>query len=166
MSDLVGFSRLRIGDRGTQRMAGGEGNLRSHVDEVLPSSSSEDVPSHVNAVGVIMWLRQVDAFWKKFSFPPNIQVLFSSLRPCFTACIEEDRGGMNFMYWLEVHISEGLRFPHPQFCILVKVLNRLSSERDFRYLLTSSNLREVFDHPEEFILPKVMRLNFEDSGDV
>ena len=53
-----------------------------------------------------------------------------------------------------------------QFDLLVKVLSRPSSERDFRHLLTPSNLREVFDHPEEFILPKVPRLNFEGSGDV
>ena len=27
-----------------------------------------------------------------------------------------------------------------------------------------TNLREVFDHPEEFVLPKVPHLNFEGSG--
>ena len=27
--------------------------------------------------------------------------------------MEEDLGRMNFMYWLEVHINEGLRFPLP-----------------------------------------------------
>ena len=46
------------------------------MDEDLPSSSLEDVPSCVDAIGVITWLRpvrepQVDAFWKKFSFPPK-----------------------------------------------------------------------------------------------
>ena len=50
--------------------------------------------------------------------------------------------------------------------MLVKVLSRPSRERGFRHLLTLSNLREVFDHPEEFILSKVQRLNFEGSGDV
>ena len=53
-----------------------------------------------------------------------------------------------------------------QFDSLVKVLSHPSTERDFRYFLISSNLQEVFDHPEEFILPKVPRLNFESSGDV
>ena len=53
-----------------------------------------------------------------------------------------------------------------QFHLMVKVLSCPSSERDFRYLLTPSNLREVFDHPKEFILPKVSRLNFEGSGDI
>ena len=51
-----------------------------------------------------------------------------------------------------------------QFDLLVKVLSRLINERDFRYFLTPSNLQEVFDHLEEFILPKVPRLNFEGSG--
>ena len=50
-----------------------------------------------------------------------------------------------------------------QFDSLVKVLSLPSTKRDFRHLLTPSNLREVFDHPEEFILPKVPRLNFEGS---
>ena len=37
--------------------------------------------------------------------------------------------------------------PSPtQFDLLVNILSRPSSERDFRYILTSSNLREVFDH--------------------
>ena len=42
-----------------------------------------------------------------------------------------------------------------QFDLPVKILNHPCSERDFRYLLTSSNLLEGFDYPEEFILPKV-----------
>ena len=51
-----------------------------------------------------------------------------------------------------------------QFDLLVKVLSRLINERDFRYFLTPSNLQEVFNHLEDFILPKVSRLNFEGSG--
>ena len=76
-------------------MARGEDDLGSHMEEDLPSSSSEDVPSCADAVGVITWLRPVgelwvDAFWKKFSFPPNVKVLFSSSRPCVASCIEDD----------------------------------------------------------------------------
>ena len=53
-----------------------------------------------------------------------------------------------------------------QFDLLVNVLSHPSNERDFRHLLTLSNLQEVFDHPKEFILPKVPRSNFEGSGDL
>ena len=113
MSDPSGFYRLRIGDGGTQRMAKGEDDLGSHVDEDLLSSSSR-----VDAAKVITWLRPVresrgDAFWKKLDFPPNVGVLFSSSGPHFTTCTEEDRGGMNFMYWSKVHISEELKFSLP-----------------------------------------------------
>ena len=51
-----------------------------------------------------------------------------------------------------------------QFDSLVKVLSLLSFTRDFRHFLTLANLKEVFDHPEEFILSKVPHLYFEDSG--
>ena len=51
-----------------------------------------------------------------------------------------------------------------QFDDLVKVLSSLSPERNFKHLLTPTNLQEVFDLPEEFILPKVPYLNFEGSG--
>ena len=47
---------------------------------------------------------------------------------------------------------------------LVKVLSLSSSTRDFRYLLTLANLREVFDHPEEFVLQNDMHLNFKGPG--
>ena len=47
---------------------------------------------------------------------------------------------------------------------LVKVLSSPSAERDFKHLLTPSNLQEVFDHPEEFILPQVPHLNFKGSS--
>ena len=52
-----------------------------------------------------------------------------------------------------------------QFDSLVKVLCLPSAEKDFRYALTPPNLWKVFDHPEEFILSKVLRLNIESSGD-
>ena len=113
MSDLSGFSRLRSGDGGTQRMARGKGDLGSNMVENLPSSFWL-----IDAAWAITWLRSVgesraNTFWKKFSFPPNVRALFSSMGPLFATCMEEDRGGMNFMYWSEVHISEGLRFPFP-----------------------------------------------------
>ena len=59
MSYLSGFSRLCIGDGGTQRMAKGEDNIGSHTDEGPSSTSSEDVPSRVDATGVITWLKLV-----------------------------------------------------------------------------------------------------------
>ena len=51
-----------------------------------------------------------------------------------------------------------------QFDSLVKVLSLSSSARDVRCLLAPINLREVFDHLEEFVLPKVLHLNFEGPG--
>ena len=33
-----------------------------------------------------------------------------SLRPHVAVCTDEDHGEMNFIYWLKIHISEGLRF--------------------------------------------------------
>ena len=51
-----------------------------------------------------------------------------------------------------------------QFDSLVKVLSLSSTKRDFRHLLTPSNIREVFDYSEEFILLKVLRLNFKGLG--
>ena len=118
MSYPGGFSRLRISDRVTQRMARGEDNVGSHVDEGLSSTSYRDALSSVDATGVITWLRlvgesRVDTFWKKIFFPPNVRVSFPSLGPRFVNCIKENRGGMNFIYWSEIHISEGLRFPLP-----------------------------------------------------
>ena len=53
MNDRGEFSRLRIGDEGTQRMVGVEDNLGIHGGEGLPSSSLEDVPSRVDAARVI-----------------------------------------------------------------------------------------------------------------
>ena len=52
-----------------------------------------------------------------------------------------------------------------QFNSLVKVLSLPSSALDFEHLLTLENLREVFNHPEEFVLSKVLHLNFEGSRD-
>ena len=50
-------------------MAKGEDNVGSRVDEGPSSSSSEDVPSRVDATRVITWLRpigepQENVFWK------------------------------------------------------------------------------------------------------
>ena len=52
MSDLSGFSRLRIGDRSTQRIARREGDLWSNADEDLLLSSLR-----IDAARVITWLR-------------------------------------------------------------------------------------------------------------
>ena len=57
----------------------------------------------MDATGVLMWLKpigesRVDAFWKKFSFPPNIWVCFPSSGPHYVDCTDGDRGGMNSIY--------------------------------------------------------------------
>ena len=84
----------------------------------MSSYGTKGAPSCIDVVGVITWLKPVeearaDAFSKKYSLPPNIRVSFPSSRAQFVTSMEEDRGRMNFMYWLEVHINEGLRFPLP-----------------------------------------------------
>ena len=40
----------------------------------------------------------------------------------------------------------------------------MSTERDFKYLIMPPNIWEVFDHMEEFIILKVLRLNLKGSG--
>ena len=91
------FFKLCISDDGTQRMARGEDNVGSCVNEGPFSTSSEDVPSRVYATRVITWLRpdkesQANAFWEKFTFPPNVRVSFPSSRPHFADYTEEDQG--------------------------------------------------------------------------
>ena len=117
MSYPGGFSKLYISDEGTQRMATGEGNVGHPANEDL-HSKSEAALSRVDAARVITWLRpirefRVDAFWKKFSFPPNIRVSFPSSGSHYVDCTDGDRGGMNSIYWMEIDISEGLRSPLP-----------------------------------------------------
>ena len=51
-----------------------------------------------------------------------------------------------------------------QFDSLVKILSLPSSAKDYRFLLTLTNLWEVFDQPEEFTIPKVLYFNFKISG--
>ena len=53
------YFRFRIGDGGTQGMARGEDNVGSCVDEGPSSTSSEDFPSRVDGIGVIMLLRPI-----------------------------------------------------------------------------------------------------------
>ena len=101
-----------------QRMARGEDIVESSGGEISFSTPFEDVPSRVNANGVIMWLRPIGeartyAFWRKFSFPPNVRVSFPSTGPHFMDCTNKVRGVMNFIYLPEIHIREGLRFPFP-----------------------------------------------------
>ena len=96
-------------------MARREDIVESYVGEISSSTSFEDVPSHVNTNGAITWLKPVGeartyAFGRKFSFPPNVQVYFPSTRPHFMDRTDEDRGVINFIYWSEIQISEGLRF--------------------------------------------------------
>ena len=98
-------------------MAKGEGNVGCCVDEDLPSTYEEAL-SCADATRVITWLRPIgesraDAFWKKFSFPPNVRVSFPFSRPHYVDYTNEDRGGMNSIYWPKIHINEGLRFPFP-----------------------------------------------------
>ena len=84
-------------------MAREEDNIESCVDESSSSTLFEDVPCRVEVNGVIMWLKpvretRVDSFWRRFSFPPNVQVSFRSSGPHFLDRMDEDRGGMNFIY--------------------------------------------------------------------
>ena len=111
------FSRFHTCDRGTQRITKGEGNVGHREDKDRPFTS-EDFLSRADATGVIMWLTLVgefraDAFWKKFSFPPNVRVSLPPLGPHYVDCMDGDWGGMNSIYWPEIHISKGLRFPLP-----------------------------------------------------
>ena len=62
-------------------MAIREDNVGSQVEEGPSSTSFEDPFPCVDATRVITWLRpigksRVNAFWKKFSFPLNVQVSF------------------------------------------------------------------------------------------
>ena len=59
MSYPGGFSRLFIGDRGTQRMAQGEDNVENREGEGPSSTSSKEVSSCVDSARVIMWLRLI-----------------------------------------------------------------------------------------------------------
>ena len=59
MSYLGGFSRLCFGDEDSQEMAKGEDSVGSREGEGPPSTSFEDVPSRVDAIGVITWLKPV-----------------------------------------------------------------------------------------------------------
>ena len=83
-------------------MAKGEGNVGHRVDEDLPSTYEEAL-LRADATGAITWLITIrksgaDAFWKKFSFPPNVQVSFPSSRPHYVDCTYEDQGRMNSIY--------------------------------------------------------------------
>ena len=102
-------------------MARRRDNIGSFGDEESSSSSarvSGEVLSRVNANGVLKWLRPVkesraNAFSKRFAFPLHVRVSFSISGSQFVACTDGDRGVTNSIYWPEIHISEGLRFPLP-----------------------------------------------------
>ena len=51
-----------------------------------------------------------------------------------------------------------------QFSALARVLSLPSSERDFKLLLSPSNLRALFVEPEDFDVPSVPPLHFESLG--
>ena len=92
-------------------MTSGEDNMGSREEKCSSSTFSDDALLLVIATGVITLLRlirepEVDTFWKKFSFPPNFWVSFPSSGSHFVDCTEEDCGGINFIYWLMIHISE------------------------------------------------------------
>ena len=74
------FSRLCIGDGGTQSMAKGEDNTGSRVDEGLPLTFFEDFPLCVNVVGVITWLRH-DGESRQMHFGRNFPFLLKSKFP-------------------------------------------------------------------------------------
>ena len=60
MSYLGGFYRLRFDDGGSQGMVRGEDSIGSRKGKGDPPlTSSEDIPSRVNSVGVITWLKPV-----------------------------------------------------------------------------------------------------------
>ena len=110
--DFGGFSRLRIDDRDSQRMARGKVNVGCRADKDLPSTSEEAL-SRADATRVITSLRptkesRADALWKKVSFPLNVRVSFPSLGPHYVDCTDGNQGGMNSIYLLEIHLSEGL----------------------------------------------------------
>ena len=51
-----------------------------------------------------------------------------------------------------------------QFDLLVPVLSRSSSERNFKLLLSPKNIWKLIDNLEDFVPQKVLRLNFMGSG--
>ena len=77
-----------------------------------------EVLSLTDPNGVITWLKHVgepraNAFWRKYSFPPQVRFAFPSSSSQFAACTNMVLGQMNCIYWPKIHISEGLRFPLP-----------------------------------------------------
>ena len=74
-------------------MARGEDSVGIRNGKGLPSTYFKDVPSCVDFTGVKTWLKpvgepQVEAFWKKFSFPPNVWVLSMFSEPCVMVCTD------------------------------------------------------------------------------
>ena len=45
--------------------------------------------------------------------PSSSPSILPLIGPQFAACTDMDRGRMNYIYWSEIHINEGLRFPLP-----------------------------------------------------
>ena len=59
MSEPGGSFRFRVGDDGTYRTTGEAVDPGSYADEEISSSYFKDVPSRVDIVGVIMWLKPI-----------------------------------------------------------------------------------------------------------
>ena len=51
-----------------------------------------------------------------------------------------------------------------QFSALVRVLSFLSSTRDFKHLLSPSNLQAAFTEPQDFVIPTMPHFHFEGLG--
>ena len=51
-----------------------------------------------------------------------------------------------------------------QFSALARVLSLPSSERDFKLLLSPSNIQAIFVEPEDFVVLSVPHLHFESLG--
>ena len=72
---------------------------KHHMGDRVGEESSPSLPlsgevlSHADANGVLTWLKPVrdprmDAFWRKYTFPPQVRVSFPSLGPQFAAFMD------------------------------------------------------------------------------
>ena len=111
-------------------MAHGKRSTDGCASEEPPLSlpAFEEVLSYVDPNSVITWLKpfgelRANAFWRKYSFPPQVRVAFPSLGSQFAACTDMIRGQMNCIYWPEIHISEGLRVLSPLADSLISLLH-------------------------------------------
>ena len=59
------------------------------------------------------WGTPHKGFLEEVFLPPQVCMACPSSGSHFAACTGMDRGQMNYIYWLEIHISKGLGFPFP-----------------------------------------------------